>query len=139
MQRKKTNLHRLLSEAGRHKGILRGTRKGNPEDSPDTAPMRPRGSYRDFLDNIAPLRRWLRSQVNRPWDKVYSEICESVPDGMPLHHVKDHVSSEVELHSFISDRKVCRQYSHSRSIPLLVGDLYVNPVGILCKVRKGKK
>ena len=27
-------------------------------------------------ENLAPLKRYLSKQVGRPWDKVYSEICE---------------------------------------------------------------
>src|SRR5688572_532029 len=26
-------------------------------------------------ENLNPLRRWLERQVDRPWDKVYSELC----------------------------------------------------------------
>ena len=29
-------------------------------------------------ENLAPLRRFLRSRVGRPWDKVYAEICERI-------------------------------------------------------------
>jgi hypothetical protein len=25
-------------------------------------------------ENLSPLKRWLESQANRPWDKVYSEL-----------------------------------------------------------------
>src|SRR5678815_2009635 len=30
--------------------------------------------YRGFHDKLGPARRWLRSQVGRPWDKVQSEL-----------------------------------------------------------------
>lgn len=29
-------------------------------------------------ENLAPLRRFLEKQVNRPWDKVYAEIREQI-------------------------------------------------------------
>jgi hypothetical protein len=29
-----------------------------------------------FGDHISPLRGFLRKNVGRPWDKVYSEFCE---------------------------------------------------------------
>src|SRR4051812_29056576 len=39
-------------------------------------------------ENLAPLRRYLRSQVGRPWDKVYSEIRERInPDSAVQLHI----------------------------------------------------
>ena len=34
-------------------------------------------SYRGFDDNLGPAERWLRSQVNRPWVKVYAAMLET--------------------------------------------------------------
>lgn len=31
-----------------------------------------------FSDNLSPLRRWLRSQIGKPWDSVYSELCQKI-------------------------------------------------------------
>src|SRR5690242_5662034 len=34
-----------------------------------------------FNEHLGPLRRFLNSNVGRPWDKVYSEICKHVDRG----------------------------------------------------------
>ena len=31
---------------------------------------------REFADKLSPVLRWLDKQVGRPWNKVYSEICQ---------------------------------------------------------------
>jgi len=35
-------------------------------------------TLKQLNENLAPLRRFLRSRVGRPWDEVYSEICERI-------------------------------------------------------------
>ena len=34
-----------------------------------------RGGTKILNEHLGPLRRYLESQVGRPWDKVFSEIC----------------------------------------------------------------
>jgi hypothetical protein len=49
-----------------------------------------------FGENLRPLERWLRSNVGRPWDAVYSEICEVLPaDSVVKKHVRDHLGDFV--------------------------------------------
>ena len=44
-------------------------------------------------ENLAPLKRYLGKQVGRPWDKVYSEICEHLDTGSTVkQHVRDHLT-----------------------------------------------
>jgi hypothetical protein len=43
-------------------------------DATDPPPRRRVGKM--FRDKLGPAQRWLESQVNRPWDNVYSELCE---------------------------------------------------------------
>jgi len=52
---------------------------------------------RKFLnENLAPLRRFLRSNVGRPWDKVYSEVCERINrDSAVQYHVWQHLMQDV--------------------------------------------
>jgi hypothetical protein len=41
----------------------------------DDVIYRPRQKvYRDFHDKLAPVERWLGSQVGRPWSKIQSEL-----------------------------------------------------------------
>ena len=45
-----------------------------------------------FRDRLEPLRRYLKTQVGRPWDKVWSEICAYLHPRSTMHqHVRDHV------------------------------------------------
>lgn len=58
------------------------------------APRPPRTKH--FDDLLGPLRKFLRSQVGRPWDKVYSEICAGIDSrSVTGRHLLDHVDSEV--------------------------------------------
>jgi hypothetical protein len=56
------------------------------------------GSYRKSLnENLQPLRRFLWSQVGRPWDKVYSEIAAHVNRNNAVQlHIMQHLKWEVE-------------------------------------------
>src|SRR5580700_2479089 len=51
-----------------------------------------RGDRKQLNENLAPLRRFLESQVGRPWDKVFSEIAERLrADSTVQQHVRDHL------------------------------------------------
>lgn len=46
---------------------------------------------------LGPLVRYLRSQVSRPWDKVWSEICAQCPaKNAVLFHVHQHIDGYVQ-------------------------------------------
>jgi hypothetical protein len=50
-------------------------------------------------DNLAPLRRYLRSNVGRPWDKVFGEICQHLNLNSAVQlHIWQHLQWEVCLH-----------------------------------------
>ena len=47
-------------------------------------------------ENLAPLRKFLRRNVGRPWDKVYSEICAQMDRGSAVqYHIWHHLRDEV--------------------------------------------
>jgi hypothetical protein len=49
-------------------------------------------------ENLAPLKRYLEKQVNRPWDKVYSEIRAAIDARSTVkQHVLQHVSDFVAI------------------------------------------
>ena len=51
---------------------------------------------KSFNEHLNPLKRFLHSQVGRPWDAVYSEICANLrPDSTVHQHVRDHVDDFV--------------------------------------------
>ena len=44
-------------------------------------------------ENLAPLKRYLHKQTGRPWNKVYSEICQHLDTGSTVkQHVRDHLT-----------------------------------------------
>lgn len=76
-------------------------------------------------ENLAPLKRYLRGQVGRPWDKVYSEICRTVDTRSAIGlHVLQHVEDFIELDAFIENGKVCERTWRG---PAEVRGLYVHP------------
>ena len=49
-----------------------------------------------FNETLSPLKRYLASNVGRPWDKVYSEISEHLkPTSTVQQHVRDHLQDFV--------------------------------------------
>lgn len=49
-------------------------------------------------ETLNPLKRYLASNVGRPWDKVYSDICKNLrPTSTVQQHVRDHVRDFVAV------------------------------------------
>jgi hypothetical protein len=68
---------------------------------------RPYSMRKGFTDLLGPLRRWLRAQVGRPWDDVYSEACSVIkPDSVIRAHIKTHLLEFVHRHTFIKNNEV---------------------------------
>lgn len=58
-------------------------------------------------ENLAPLRRFLRANVGRPWNKVYSEVCERINrDSAVQLHVWQHLTWEVCTNPYVIDGAV---------------------------------
>jgi hypothetical protein len=77
------------------RGSVRGYCRVAIEDLPRHQSIRRiwSGQEKSLNENLAPLRRFLLSNVGRPWNKVFSEICEhmNVKSAVQLHiwqHVK---------------------------------------------------
>lgn len=107
---------------------------------------RPHTRRKAFTDLLGPLRRWLRAQVGRPWDDVYSEACAVIkPDSVVRAHIKTHLLEFVQRHTFLRDERV---WCYGRSwffAPGIEGPVeeassrwtpfYVHPVSrLLCEV-----
>lgn len=91
---------------------------------------------KEFSDLLEPLRRYLRKQVGRPWDKVWSEITHSLDSrSLTGQHIFDHIQSEVDRHVWLGPDG--RLYHTRWSGPLPVSGLYVHPsTGVLCYIRE---
>ena len=115
-----------------YRNIRRGKTVKDPDHLPENQGMRrpyDRGYRRkEFSDHISPLKRWLRKQVGRPWNKVWSEICQVVDSRDVIgKHLLSHVESEVEFPN-----------EPSKNYHTWVQPLHVDKKGFL-RLRKAKK
>jgi len=59
---------------------------------------------KELNENLNPLYGLVRKNVNRPWNKVYSELCEVFDMKSVINrHILQHLFSMVELKTFIDD------------------------------------
>ena len=93
-----------------------------------------------FNDYLAPLRRFLRAQVGRPWDKVHAELAQALRlDSTVQRHVLGHVRDYVAVHTRIEAGRVWVLAGRGAERPIeRTGALvYVHPVtGILRPVKE---
>lgn len=101
-------------------------------------------------ENLAPLRRFLEKQVNRPWDKVYAEIREQIdPRSTVKQHILQHLEDFVAINTHwqeIDDGKAGGEVLVTQrwqvQLPLAESrfKLFVHPrTGILLRNRRYKK
>lgn len=88
---------------------------------------------REFTDVLGPLRKWLGKQVGRPWNKVYSEICQVIDKRKVTHaHVLDHLFNWVCRNPFRDTNGVWREAGGLYSSP----EFIVHPrTGLLVRPR----
>lgn len=94
-------------------------------------------------EHLGPMRRFLRSNIGRPWNKVHQELCEHVSfDNAVQGHVLEHIYQYVHKHVDVQDsltviERSCRGGSPRR---LREGEMYVCPnSGLLKQVRKNRR
>src|SRR2546427_1453297 len=121
----RSDMHKVMCEEPRHGGGReKYSRRGNlPEELLPRfeSVRRPHKERKSFGEHLGPLRRWLRSQVGRPWDTVYSEACAVIkPDSVVRNHIKFHLLEFVQRHTFLRDGQVWgfRKYWGSSEIPV---------------------
>jgi hypothetical protein len=88
----------------------------------DNAVFEPRQPvYRDFADKLGPARRWLRSQVGKPWDKVRGELFARFDTRTTAgrHILFDHLLQEV------------RGPQHHIALSFRRREFWISPHGIL--------
>ena len=107
----RADMHKVIVERPRWGGGReRHNRRANVplEDRPTRESMRAAHTDRkSFGENLAPLRRWLRSQVGRPWGDIYSDACSVIkPDSTVRKHIKVHLLEMVERHTFLRNGEV---------------------------------
>ena len=115
----------------------------DPESLPKREGMKKQYGYdlKMFGEFFPPLIGYLRKNVGRPWDKVFSDLAKSLKGGgTVIDHVYVHLWQFVErnpkwIDGWPHGAELRYQGEHS---PLLKGDLYVDRHGILREVKKHK-
>ena len=97
----RSDMPQVLIERPRRGSRMRGYRRQRTinkrarlEDEPRFESIRRRkaGTEKWFRDLFGPVRRFLRRNVGRPWDLVFSEICEHARlDNVAQQHLRRHV------------------------------------------------
>jgi len=119
------------------KGYKKALQKTPPEEwSKRESIYAHKGHTKFFNEHLGPLRRYLRKQAGRPWNKVYAEICERLRlDSVVQSHVRDHVEDFVALDVVEIDGVLRHNSGWRRGRPLGIAGwtfLYVCPrTGIL--------
>jgi hypothetical protein len=81
-----------------------------PDDSLCREPMSRGRGTKCLNENLSPLERYLRSQVGRPWNVVYSEISARLRISNAVQqHVRDHLRDFVAVHTWLEDGEVVLQ------------------------------
>lgn len=128
------------------KGYRKHLQRTSIDELPRHEPMlgRWRGLGRFLNEHLGPLRKFLRSCVGRPWNKVHQELCEHVNfDNAVQNHVLTHVFQYVELHVEIRNGRPCYApgdgWRRRWGRPLPAGHMYVCPrTGLLREVRASR-
>jgi len=123
---------------GRSRVVPKGADSFNriSEDEEDDAPthqsMRApwRHNRKERRDHLSPLRRYLRAQVGRPWNDVYSDICQVFISGAYGNRLREFVSWEVD----VSVKEVDGELVNDRGYAVYADSLYVHPqTGVLTR------
>jgi hypothetical protein len=93
-----------------------------------------KGGMKSLNENLAPLMRFLRRRIGRPWDEVYSEICERINRNSAVQlHIWQHLMMAVLL----DPRKIEERISDQRRYRAGYW-LYVDPQSkLLCEGKAG--
>jgi len=95
---------------GEVKEHRRKSREGDYDNLPSYSSMKPKSRHWDarkqLNEYLNPLVRYLAKNCGRPWDKVYSEICENMDRrGIVQDHIFQHLFDYVECNPIFRDGK----------------------------------
>src|SRR6185437_8674330 len=105
----RSDMYKVIVERPRRSKDLkaRALRFRNSLDGPSHLGMRVGYGYRELNENLAPLRRYLHSQVARPWNKVFGEICWRIDRRDPVQrHIHQHIGQLIVTQVEIRDGKL---------------------------------
>lgn len=118
-----------------NKGTFRNKLKEEKEDEETIrSSMKIRnGCTKELDENLNPLIRFLRSNVGKQWNSVYSDICKNIrPTNEVQRHVLQHVKWEVETGCFTDENGIVLKSNGELFNPYSYRDsFYVDQSGIL--------
>lgn len=96
---------------------------------------------KQFSDLLGPLRGYLRKQVGRPWDKVWSELSAHLDKrSITGQHIFDHIRMEVEQHCWMGVSGTVYARGRYRTPDHPVDGLYVHPfTHLLCYAKRQRR
>ena len=97
---------------------------------------------KEFSDLINPLRRYLRSCIGKPWNKVHSELSRKLDRrSVAGSHIWDHVISEIETDCYVgADRLVYSNRRRYLNTEIPIDGLYVHPrTGLIREQRRSRR
>jgi hypothetical protein len=148
------DMSKLIVERPRHGRSVAGLRPGRTRTlvDDDGEPIKAKGARepkgreprnKQFSDTLNPLKRYLASNVGRPWNKVYSEIAEHVkPTSTVQQHILQHVDDFVATKTRMKGGAVIvtPRYGGERALSEDWCLYYVHPrTGLLRKNEKYKR
>jgi hypothetical protein len=112
-------------------GDAAAARLRNDFDGPVRLGTRAGYGYRGLNENLAPLRRYLRAQIGRPWNKVFSEICANIDRRNTVQqHIHQHIRDFIAIDVGVRDGQLVDLGNRWRFLPSGSGiyqELYVDP------------
>jgi hypothetical protein len=143
--KKLVDTHRFLSYKNNDQTkSIRNNRIYEDDDSAiKMQTIRPKGPFirKEFGENLSPLKRFLRSNVGKKWDDVFSELSKRMDiRGAVSGHIFDHIFHYVDIEAVKDeDGNVYADIAlMDRGITLLYG-FYVLEDGILREIKEKKK
>lgn len=105
--------------------------------------IKPKGPFvrKEFGENLSPLKRFLRSNIGKKWDDVFSELSRRMDvRGAVSGHIFDHIFHYVDVEAIEGEDGTiyADAMSMDRGLSLLFG-FYVLNDGILREVKEKKK
>jgi len=95
---------------------------------------------RGLNENLAPLRRYLRAQLGRPWNKVFGEICQGIDRRNTVQqHIHQHIDDFIAIHVEWRDGRLLdltRRLGFFQEDRGLRQQLYVDPRSGLVRLNK---
>jgi hypothetical protein len=138
----RSDMYKVIVERPRHwkGGYEDAVQRRDDLDGPMHLSMRAGYAGRFLNENLAPLRRYLRSQVGRPWNKVFSEISAGIDRRNTVQqHIYQHIDGFIAIDVGVREGQLVDLRSagaFANSFGALRQELYVDPRTGLIRVNK---